>query len=149
MRTHEQVKWDFVQQWLDKARKDLAASEVLLKEEFEDYENVGFHSQQAAEKFVKAFLVRHQIEFPKSHDMALLRQLVARIDPRLAEKLAIADSLTPYGVEFRYPGDLPSVSRTEGEKALRAAEQARELISRSLKSYLDTGRPVGGGLGKK
>ncbi len=149
MRTREQVKWDFVQQWLDKARKDLAAGEVLLKEEFEDYENVGFHAQQAAEKFVKAFLVRHQIEFPKSHDMALLRQLVARIDPRLAEKLAIADSLTPYGVEFHYPGDLPSVSRTEGEKALRAAEQARELISRSLKSYLDTGRPVGGGLGKK
>jgi len=66
MRTHEQVKWDFVQQWLDKARKDLAASEVLLKEEFEDYENVGFHSQQAAEKFVKAFLVRHQIEFPNT-----------------------------------------------------------------------------------
>ncbi len=149
MRTREQVKWDYVQQWLDKARKDLAAGEVLLKEEFEDYENVGFHAQQAAEKFVKAFLVCHQIEFPKSHDMALLRQLVARIDPRLAEKLAIADSLTPYGVEFRYPGDLPSVSRTEGEKALRAAEQARELISRSLKSFLDTGRPVGGGLGKK
>lgn len=44
MRTPEQVKWDFVQQWLDKARKDLAASEVLLKEEFEDYENVGFHT---------------------------------------------------------------------------------------------------------
>lgn len=55
MRTREQVKWDYVQQWLDKARKDLAAGEVLLKEEFEDYENVGFHAQQAAEKFVKPF----------------------------------------------------------------------------------------------
>lgn len=48
MRSPEQVKWDFVQQWLDKARKDLAAAEVLLKEEFGDYENVGFHAQQAA-----------------------------------------------------------------------------------------------------
>lgn len=149
MRTREQVKWDFVQQWIDKARKGLAAGEVLLKEEFEDYENVGFHAQQAAEKFVKAFLVRHQIEFPKSHDMALLRQLVSQIDPWLAEKLAIADSLTPYGVEFCYPGDLPSVSRIEGEKALRAAEQTRELITKSLKSYFGTGRPGGGGLGKK
>jgi HEPN domain-containing protein len=52
MRTHEQVKWDFVQQWLDKARKDLAAGEVLLKGAIEDYENVGFHAQQAAEKFI-------------------------------------------------------------------------------------------------
>jgi len=107
MRTPEQVRCDFVRQWLDKARKDLAAGAVLLKEEFEDYENVGFHAQQAAEKFIKAFLVRHQIEFPKSHDIALLRQLVARVDPRLAEKLATADALTPYGVEFRYPGTFP------------------------------------------
>ena len=46
MRTPEQVKWDFVQQWRDRARKDLAAGAVLLKEEFEDYENVGFHARQ-------------------------------------------------------------------------------------------------------
>jgi len=45
------VKWDFVQQWRDKARKDLAAGAVLLKEEFEDYENVGFHAQQAAWRY--------------------------------------------------------------------------------------------------
>jgi hypothetical protein len=46
MRTPEQVKWDFVQQWLDKARKDLATGEILLREEFEDYENAGFHAQE-------------------------------------------------------------------------------------------------------
>ncbi len=40
MRTPEQVKWDFVQQWLDKARKDLATAEILLREEFEDYETL-------------------------------------------------------------------------------------------------------------
>ena len=81
MRTPEQVKWDFVQQWLNRARKDLAACEVLLKGSLEDYENVGFHAQQAAEKFIKAFLVRHQIEFSKTHDIALLTQLVASVDP--------------------------------------------------------------------
>jgi hypothetical protein len=52
-------------------------------------------------------------------------------------------------VEFRYPGDLPSVSRDEGEKALRLAEQMRELIMESLKSYLDAGKPGGGEPGKK
>lgn len=73
MRTREQVKWDFVQQWLDKARKDLNAGEILLRQDFEDYENAAFHTQQAAEKFIKALLIRHQIEFPKSHDIALLK----------------------------------------------------------------------------
>ena len=43
--------------------------------------------------------------------------------PQLVKTLAGADALTPYGVEFRYPGDLPSVSRTDGEKAVRLAEQ--------------------------
>ena len=128
MRKPEQVKWDFVQQWLEKARKDLAASKVLLTGAFEDYEAVGFHAQQAAEKFIKAFPVRHQIEFPKTHNIALLRQLVGGVDPELAKTLATADTLTPYGVEFRYPGELPSVSREEGKKALRLAEQTRDLI---------------------
>ncbi len=92
MRTREQVKWDFVQQWLNRARKDLAAGELLLKGAFEDYENVGFHAQQAAEKFIKAFLVCHQIEFSKTHNIALLTQTGAGVD-----------SLTSYAVEFRYP----------------------------------------------
>jgi HEPN domain-containing protein len=141
MRTPEQVKWDFVQQWLNRARKDLAAGELLLKGAVEDYENVGFHAQQAAEKFIKAFLVRHQIEFSKTHNIAILRQLVVRVDPEVARTLATADSLTPYGVEFRYPGDLPSISRADGEKALRLAEETRDLILRSLQSYLNAGRP--------
>jgi HEPN domain-containing protein len=141
MRTPEQVKWDFVQQWLNRAHKDLVAGEVLLKETFEDFENVGFHAQQAAEKFIKALLVRYQIEFPKTHSIALLRQLVANVDPELAKSLAEADALTPYGVEFRYPGDLASLSRDEGERAVRLAEEARDLILASLKSYMDAGTP--------
>jgi hypothetical protein len=50
-------------------------------------------------------------------------------------------------VEFRYPGDLPSVSRNEGEKALRLAEQTRDVIIGSLQSYINAGRP--GGEGRK
>jgi HEPN domain-containing protein len=143
MRTPEQVKWDFVQQWLDRARKDLVAGEVLIKGGFEDYENAGFHAQQGAEKFIKALLVRNQIEFPKTHNIALLTQLVANVDPQLAKTLAAADALTPYVIEFPYPGDLPSVSRDEGEKALHLAEETRDLILASLKSYIDAGRPQG------
>jgi HEPN domain-containing protein len=101
MRTPEQVRWDFVQQWPEKAHKDLRAAAILLRDDVRDYENAGFHAQQAAEKFIKALLVRHQIEFPKTHSIALLRQLVAQADQVLAESLAPADTLTPYGVEFR------------------------------------------------
>jgi HEPN domain-containing protein len=63
MRTPEQGRWDFVQQWLDKAHRDLRAAALLLRDDVQDYENTGFHAQQAAEKFLKAFLVCYQIEF--------------------------------------------------------------------------------------
>ena len=59
MRTPEQVKWDFVQQWLAKAASHLQVAQVLLDSDLEDFENMGFHAQQAAEKYIKAVLVRH------------------------------------------------------------------------------------------
>ena len=128
MRTPEEVKKDFVKQWLDKAQDDLRMAEVILAEDFEDYHGAGFHAQQAAEKFVKAFLVFHQIEFPKSHDILVLCKLVAQVDRKLADSLAPADSLTQYGVEFRYPGELPSVSREQAEQALHLSEQVCHLV---------------------
>lgn len=145
MRTPEQVRWDFVQQWLEKAYKDLRVAALLLGSDLEDYENTGFHAQQAAEKFIKAFLVRHQIEFPKTHNITLLRQLVAQTDQSLAEHLASADALVPYGVEFRYPGDLALLSHEQGVQAVQLAEQARDLILSHLQPYLSAGRPTGEG----
>lgn len=135
MRRPEQVVRDFVQQWLEKAEEDLRASEVLLDSNLEDFESAGFHAQQAAEKFIKAMLVRHQIPFPKSHNIALLRKLMAQADKGLAEKLSPADSLTPYGVEFRYPGELERVSRDQGLQAIQLAKQVRKEATSHLKEY--------------
>jgi len=128
MRTPDQVKRDFVRQWTDKAQEDLRAAEVLLEGELEDYDPVGFHAQQAAEKFIKAFLVHCQIEFPKTHDIVALRRLVSQVNQVLAGQLASADTLTPYGVEFRYPGDFPSVSQQQARQALLLAKQVRDLV---------------------
>src|SRR5215471_10085937 len=142
MRTPDQGRWDFVQQWLDRAHRDLRAAAILLRDDVQDYENAGFHAQQAAEKFLKAFLVRYQIEFPKTHNIAQLRQLIAQQEPALTESLASADALTPYGVECRYPGDLPPLSPDQGAQALQLAEQTRDLILADLQPYLNAGRPV-------
>ena len=104
-RTREQVIWDFVQSWLRKAEGDLRACEHLLSVEEDDYFASAFHAHQAAEKFLKAFLVRHQIPFRKTHDIQQLLQLASRVDPSIRHELASAESLTPFGVEFRYPGE--------------------------------------------
>ena len=136
MRPPEQVIRDFVRQWLDKAEEDLKAGEILLNSDLEDFDSAGFHAQQAAEKFIKAVLVRYQIPFPKSHSIALLRGLVEQADKTLAARLSPADSLTPYGVEFRYPGESEPVSREQGFQAVQLARQVREQILSHLKEYL-------------
>lgn len=133
MRQPEQVVGDFVQQWLKKANSDLQAAKLLCTGELEDYFTGGFHAQQAAEKYIKAFLVRHQVEFPKTHDIGRLRQLVASRDAALAERLEKADVLTPYGVDMRYPEEFEVVSQKRAECAVAVAEQVKEEILTSLK----------------
>jgi hypothetical protein len=54
--TDEQVKRDWVEGWLDKARRDLAAADVLLGSGVDVTDAVAFHARQAAEKALKAFL---------------------------------------------------------------------------------------------
>ena len=80
MRTREQVIWDFVQDWLKKASHDLETAEILIKSDWEDYFNCAFHAQQAVEKFIKAYLVKNQIEFRKTHDIAELINLIETKD---------------------------------------------------------------------
>ena len=138
MRSPEQVIRDFVRQWLDKAEENLKAAEILLDGDLEDFDSAGFHAQQAAEKFIKALLVRHQIPFPKSHSITLLRGLAKRVDEALAARLSPADFLTPYGVEFRYPGESEPVSREQGLHAIQLAKQVRDEILSHLKKYLSS-----------
>ncbi len=128
MRHPEQVVADFVQQWLKKADLDLQAARLLCAGELDDYFVSGFHAQQAVEKYIKAFLVRHQIEFPKTHDIGRLRQLVARRDATLAERLERADVLTPYGVDMRYPEEFEVISQKQAEQAVTLAEWVKAEI---------------------
>ena len=142
MRSPEQVQWDFVQQWLRKAKHDLSSASVLLGSDIESFESIGFHAQQAVEKLIKAVLVRHQVEFPKTHDIAQLRNIALKVEPDLSRKLEQAEALTPYGVEFRYPGEFPDLTREQAQSALQIAQQTKQLIEVHLKPYLDTGRPT-------
>ena len=58
------------------AREDLVSAEALDKEERVSDSPVGFHAQQAVEKALKAAIARRGLEFPFTHDLGLLMQLV-------------------------------------------------------------------------
>lgn len=136
MRPPEDVKRELVRQWLDKAGQDLSVAEHLLSEDTPYVDAVGFHAQQAAEKFLKAFLVRHQLEFPKTHDIDEILDLIAPVDNRLAESLRGTIVLTSYGVDIRYPGDFPEMTMQDAREAVRLAAKVRDAILSALRDYL-------------
>ncbi|MGD8239127.1 MAG: HEPN domain-containing protein [Armatimonadota bacterium] len=132
MRPPEEVKAELVQQWLAKAESDLGVADHLLSPGTPYVEAIGFHAQQASEKYLKAFLVEHQIEFQKTHDLGQLLDLVSSVDPSLASTLSDVPFLTPYGVGFRYPGHLARMSADDAGKAVALARSTRQAILKAL-----------------
>ena len=141
MKPPEKVKRELVRQWLDKAEKDFGLAKHLVLENKPYFEASCFHAQQAAEKYLKALLVWHQVEFPKTHDLDEILDLVATIDSPLAESLRDVITLTPYGVEIRYPGDFPDTTPEDAKTAVELAGKVRDAVVSTLKDYLGMGEP--------
>jgi HEPN domain-containing protein len=105
------------------------------------------HCQQAVEKYVKAILVRHQIEFRKTHDIERLLHILRGVEPSIADGLADARWLTPFGVDIRYPGDFPEALPGDETRALGLAQGAREAAMALLSPFLaeeDSAKGSGG-----
>lgn len=72
-------------EWISKAEGDYHSAEVLLYQiEIPEIDTACFHSQQCAEKYVKAFLTEHDIDFPRNHDLVRLLGLCLLIDEGFA-----------------------------------------------------------------
>ena len=136
MKPPEEVLRDLVGQWVAKAELDYRAAERLSKDPQPIREVAAFHCQQAVEKYIKAFLVRHQVEFPKTHNLTELLGLVHSVSPRLAASLEETEVLTPYGVEIRYPGDFPEVEPGQENTIFELMRRAREVLLAQLKTFL-------------
>ena len=98
-----------------------------------------FHAQQAVEKYLKALLVRHQIEFPKTHDIEKLLRLLRTAHPELADSLLEAKWLTPFGAEIRHPGDFPETLPGDENRAVALAGRVRGAVMTVLGPYLSGG----------
>jgi HEPN domain-containing protein len=119
----------WIARWVRLAEGDLAMARLGLEsEQFDVYELVGFHAQQAVEKLIKAFLARSAVDFEDQHDIDYLQSLVRKVDAELASKIDPAASLNRYAAGTRYPGRYAAVTREQAEAAVRIAERVRADI---------------------
>jgi HEPN domain-containing protein len=97
-----------------------------MKMEYPPKGAIGFHYQQSAEKFLKAFLLYHDEDLPKTHNIEFLLEKAKKFDSHLAE--IDPGNLTDYGVEARYPGDFLEPSLNELSNLLSIVEEIRNIV---------------------
>jgi HEPN domain-containing protein len=120
------------QEWLKRAKGNLAlAKQPKPKDAF--WDDLCFDAQQAAEKSMKAVLVHRGMDFPRTHNIRALLELLDPTGSQISKEIWQAISLSNYAVETRYPGPTEPVTRNEYRQAVVLAEQvvkwAENIIS--------------------
>lgn len=117
-----------VRAWLTKARKDLATADYELQADPPFTDDIVFHSQQAVEKSLKAFLSWHRTPFRKTRNLVELGGACCQIDPSLEFLLRRVAPLTEYAWKFRYPGDPEEATPEEAVSAYAAAREVLDAV---------------------
>src|SRR5260370_25198325 len=117
-------------QWVLKAEDDIESARTLAAVARPKRDVACFHCQQAAEKYLKALLQEMSLAVPRTHELEDLLDLLLPVDASLASLRRSLRSLTPYAVNFRYPGARATTRRMQG--ALRQAEHVRTALRARL-----------------
>ncbi len=121
-----------VSEWVQKAENDLTTAAHTLKlAKASPTDTVCFHAQQCVEKYLKALLVYHELDFPKTHN---LRALLARLPARAQPDLTVEEQhiLTRYATVTRYPGDYSAIPLSEARNSVKVAQRVRRQIRKRL-----------------
>lgn len=120
--------------WVRKSDADLAAARTLSRQPDVSWDIVCFHAQQAAEKLLKACLIAYGDAPPKTHDLTLLRGLIAGAGTNTDPIRDDCTYLIPFAVAARYPGEGVEPSEAEGNSAIDAAQRIRDWAHGVLSS---------------
>jgi HEPN domain-containing protein len=109
-------------EWIRKAEDDYRAAELLLAAGKGLYDQICFHCQQSAEKYLKALLEEHGISVPRSHDLEDLLVLLLPHHGSLGSHRRGLRWLTGFAVDPRYP-----LLRTNKRQATSAVRWLRKV----------------------
>jgi len=124
-------KEDIVNSWVKKADRDLevAKRELELTDPLTDI--IYFHAQQAAEKYMKAYLIWLDIEFQKTHDVEDLVVVASKKDPPILKLKDSGAELSAFAVEARYP-EFEEPSLIDTKNAVEVAKKFKKFIKKKI-----------------
>ena len=129
------VSSKIIVEWTEAAERDLKIAQEDENKK-DRYEYVGFHCQQAAEKFLKAYTVAWGLEFLKTHDLEVLLNICIKKDPEFEKLRENCRLLTPYYIATRYPDfeEKPNLKKQKITEALRHAREIAKLIRQKIET---------------
>ena len=127
------AKKEIVKEWFDKGQKDIEDAQFLL-ENNRALENISFHIQQSAEKYLKGFLIYHGWKLEKIHDLVKLLEEAIRIDKSFRKFIVPLRKITNFYFESRYPvGYEMDYTKQELEESIRQTENLINLINKKVR----------------
>ncbi|MFH0702161.1 MAG: HEPN domain-containing protein [bacterium] len=117
-------------EWLKiaKSNLNLGKSHCKLIDENIRFEEFCYELQQCVEKSLKALLIFKKIEFPKTHSIEKLIDLLQKNGVSLPKNLLVSAKLTDYAIETRYPDDYTEITEEEYKEAVEIAEAVYKWI---------------------
>ncbi len=109
--------------WLARAKSNLKIADLGSGHPGIFLEDLCFDAQQAAEKALKAVCVHHNLDFPKTHSLVILMDIIESAGLQIPPEVKAAAGLTSYAVQVRYPGWGEEVTDEEYQSALELAGQ--------------------------
>jgi len=121
-----------VKLWLIKAFEDYKVIKILTAQPKEKIPTAAicFPAQQFVEKMLKAYLTYHEVPFPKTHILEVLKQKCLEID-EVFQNLEFKN-LSQYAVDLRYPDDFYIPEIEEAFDSVKIAEEIKNIILERL-----------------
>lgn len=126
------VDKSIITEWLKKADSDYQFASAAL-DDTKYFSQICFLFQQAAEKYLKACIITHELPFKKIHDLGvLLNELIEKF-PQFSRLSEQADFLTGFYIETRYPDSISSpLSKETALKVKKAAFDIQHFVKEFL-----------------
>ena len=118
---------EVAKQWVEKAEEDFRNAEyTLTMPQNCPYSTVCFHCQQCVEKYIKAMLVLHEVEFPRIHDIG---ELIGLLPENMSLSLTDEEQerLSDYAVMVRYPMEVEPITESDAKSALLITKRVRSV----------------------
>jgi HEPN domain-containing protein len=92
--------------WFNFADQDLDTASLLMQWRPLHVEIICYHCAQAAEKYLKGYLVAHEIFPPKTHELEKLCEMCSHKNNQFNEIVTICSFLTQFATQTRYPHEM-------------------------------------------